>query len=212
MFDRTNLKYEVEYDYERSACTCDADICRCTTIESAWIDEPPEKTVIDALFKKYKRDDSYIDRYCFDRICHAFKVYDTDLYDIDIGCGYYGEEIYGIYFENEEKVYNAFRKLLKLDSVLAKIKLCLKLEYGYLIDCVESATGAAIVEVNPADIVPAQREHFVRVSHAIHEEYKEYNLPIGVCVRDGGKYRLLDGYHRFAANKDRDKVDIILLV
>ena len=136
MFNRTDLKYEVEYDYERSACTCNDDICRCTTIESAWIDEPPEKAVIDALFKKYKCDDSCIDRYCFDRICHVFKVYDTDGYDIDVDWGYYGEEIYGIYFEDEEKVYNAFQEILKLDSVLAKIKFCLKLEYGYLIDCV----------------------------------------------------------------------------
>ena len=212
MFRKTSLRYVVDYDYERSACTCDDYICRCTTIESAWIEESSINGLIDFLFRTYGLSESYIDRYCFDRICHIFKIHDTDYFDIDIVRGYYGEEIGEITFDNEEKVRNAFENLLTIDSVIDKIKFCLKLEYGYLIDCVESATSAAIVEVNPADIVPAQREYFVRMNKTIHEAYKGYSLPIGVCVRDGSKYRLLDGYHRLAANKDRDKADIILLV
>ena len=36
-FERTNLQYDVDYDYERSQCICnayeDGDYCRCTTIE-----------------------------------------------------------------------------------------------------------------------------------------------------------------------------------
>ena len=54
-------------------------------------------------------------------------------------------------------------------------------------------------------------EYFKKVDKNVIEEYKNKNLPIAVCVRHGDKYRLIDGYHRFVANKSREIVDIIVL-
>lgn len=102
-------------------------------------------------------------------------------------------------------------KLLALNTVLEKIKYCLELEYNYLIDCVESATSAVIIEVSPNNIRLPQTEYFIKVDKNVIEEYRNRELPIAVCIKDGSKYRLIDGYHRFVANKDRDSVDIIVL-
>lgn len=210
-FRKTNLQWIVDYDYERSACHCDDDYCRCTTIEHAWINNINIREVIEELYHRHSRTDSDIDEYCFDRICYAFKIYDKDFYEIKKCWGYYGQEIQGIWFENEEKIFNAYYEMLALNTTLEKIQYCLKLEYNYLIDCVKSATSAAIVEVSPNDIRLPQTEYFIKLKNNIIEEYKNRELPIAVCIKDGDKYRLIDGYHRFVANKDRDSVNIVVL-
>lgn len=214
-FKRTNLQWVVDYDYERSACTCNAyeygDYCRCTTIEHAWIDTINVNDVVKKLYDTHSRTDSDIDEYCFDRICSAFKIYDKDYYEIETCGGYYGDEVDGVYFENEEKIFNAYYEVIELETSIEKIKYCLKLEYNYLIDRVESASLAHTLRMSPSDIRLPQTEYFIKLESSVIDEYKDRKLPVAVCVRDGDNYRLVDGYHRYIANKDRDKVDIIVL-
>jgi hypothetical protein len=210
-FNKTDLSWIVDYDYVRSGCTCDDWPCRCTTIEETWINNVNVNQVIEELYNRHSRDVSYIDKYCFDRICYAFKIYDKYLYEVETCYGYYGEEVRGVWFEDEEKICNAYYEMLALDTDLEKIQYCLRLEYNYLIKLVEHATSASVVEVFTSDIFPAQNEYFVKLSKNVIEKYKDRNLPIAVCVRDGNKYRLIDGYHRFVANQDKEKVDIIIL-
>ena len=219
IFRKTNLSWIVDYDYDRSECTCGDWPCRCTRIERAWIDDINIRGVVDELYRTYNLGlygrqnghDSAINEYCFDRICRAFKIYDEYLYEVETGSGYYGDEVYGVYFENEEKIFNSYHELISLNTNLEKIQYCLKLEYGYLIDCVERATSVIIIKTPPNNICPPQKEYFVKVDKNVIEEYKDINLPIAVCMRDGDKYRLIDGYHRFVVNKERDNVDIIVL-
>lgn len=218
-FRKTNLSWIVDYDYDRSNCTCGDWPCRCTRIERTWIDNINIRGVVDELYRTYNLGlygrqnghDSAINEYCFDRICYAFKIYDDYLYEVETGRGYYGDEVYGVYFENEEKIFNAYHELISLNTNLEKIQYCLRLEYSYLIDCVESATSVDIIHTSPNNVRPPQKEYFIKVDKTVIEEYKNRDLPIAVCVRDGNGYRLIDGYHRFVANKDREKVDIIVL-
>lgn len=211
IFKNTNLQWIVDYDYERSECHCNDDYCRCTTIEHTWIDKINVRDVVDELYRKHSRTDSDIDEYCFDRICYAFKIYDKDFYEVETGGGYYGEEVYGVYFENEEKIFNAYYEMLALNTNIEKIKYCLKLEYHYLLDCVETASLAHIVRMPPNNIHLPQTEYFIKLENNVIEEYKNRKLPIAVCIRDEGKYRLIDGYHRFVANKEKDSVNIVVL-
>ncbi len=214
-FKRTNLQWVVDYDYDRSACTCEAyergDYCRCTTIEHAWIDNVNVNEVIRKLYETHSRTDSDIDAYCFDRICSAFKIYDKDYYEFETCGGYYGEEVDGVYFENEEKIFNAYYEVIALETNIEKIKYCLKLEYNYLIDRVESASFAHILKIAPSAIRLPQTEYFIKLENSVIEDYKDRKLPVAICVRDEKCYRLIDGYHRYIANKDRDKVDIVVL-
>ena len=211
IFRKTNLQWIVDYDYERSECHCNDDYCRCTEIEHAWVDEINIHKVIGELYRRHCRTDADIDKYCFERICYAFKIYNEDYYEVKVDWGYYGQEIVGVYFENEEKVFNAYYEMLEMSTAIEKIQYCLKLEYSYLIDCVESSTSAAIIEVSPNDIRLPQTEYFIKLENNTIEEYKDRDLPIAVCIRDGNKYRLIDGYHRFIANKERDSVYIVML-
>ncbi len=221
-FEKTNLQYDVEYDYERSACTCDAyernDYCRCTTIERAWVESVNVKYVIDKLYTKYCKEHSEINEYCFDRICSALKIYDKERYEVESCWGYYGEEVGGVYFEDEEKIVEAYNELLKLKSDLEKIQYILKLEYSYLIDRVLYATSATIEEVNTEKIKLPQKEYFVKLSKEVIEDYKDRKLPVAVCIKNKDRfhdvfdtYTLIDGYHRFVANKDRNVNKIIVL-
>lgn len=214
-FDKTNLQYIVNYDYERSRCYCNAwetgDYCRCTTITNTWIDEVNANKVIEKLYNKHSKDDSIINKYCFDRICYVHGIYNKDLYEIETGGGYYGEEVYGVYFENEEKIFNDYKLVITFDTDVEKIRYCLKLEYGYLIDCVVSAKSAFISNVSIDRIHLPQREYFVKVDRNVIEEYKDWHLPIAVCIKNEYGYRLIDGYHRYVANKNRSKVDIIVM-
>ena len=211
VFKKTNLQWIVDYDYERSPCHCNDDYCRCTTIENAWVEKVNVRKVLKELYRRHSRNDSYIDKYCFDRICYAFQIYNKDLYEVKTGSGYYGEEVYGVHFEYEKNIFDAYYELLELSTVIEKIQYCLKLEYGYLIDRVKSATSAIIIEVSPNDIRLPQTEYFIKLNKNVIEEYENIDLPIAVCVKEGNDYRLIDGYHRFVANKERNKVDIVVL-
>lgn len=214
-FEKTNIQYEVEYDYERSGCHCDAyetgDYCRCTTIERAWVEEIYISSVVSKLYKKFCREHSEINEYCFDRICHALRIYDKDLYEVETGGGYYGEEVYGVYFDNEEMIYTACTVMLGLSSDIEKIKYVLNMEYGYLIDRVAGTTSAVIQEVDTKKINLPQQEYFIKLSKEVIEEYKDRKLPVAVCIKNENKYILVDGYHRWVANKDRDTIEIVVL-
>ena len=221
-FERTNLQYDVDYDYVRSECTCDAyernDYCRCTTIERAWVEEINVKLIIKKFYTKYCQEPSEINEYCFDRICSAFRIYDKDYYEVESCGGYYGEEIGGVYFEKEEKIVEAYNELLELKSDLEKIQYVLKLEYSYLIDRVLYVTSATIEEVNTEKIKLPQQEYFVKLSKEVIEDYKDRKLPVAVCIKNKDRfydafdtYTLVDGYHRFVANQDRKTNKIIVL-
>lgn len=73
-FRRTDLRFVVDYDYERSSCTCNGDICRCTRIYNAHVESFNTAKVIENLYKAHKRTMNPFDQYCFDRICYALKI------------------------------------------------------------------------------------------------------------------------------------------
>ena len=126
--------------------------------------------------------------------------------------------ICGVYFENEEKVVEAYNEILELESDLNKIKYVLKLEYSYLLDRLMYMTSATIEEVNTEKIKLPQQEYFVKLSKEVIEDYKDRKLPVAVCIKKRDRfhdvfdtYTLIDGYHRFIANKDRATSKIIVL-
>lgn len=212
MFTKTDLCCSVDYDYNRAGCTCHDDICRCREIEDTRVENIHVSEVVKSLYSRYGgKASSRIDMYCFDRICHAHRIYDKDLYEIETCWGYYGEEVSGVYFEEEEKIFNDYQGMLALTTSLEKIQYCLTLEYGYLIDCVKCATSADILEVPFCDIRIPQQEYFIKVDKNEIEEYRNRSLPIAVCAKADFGYKLIDGYHRYVANKERLTVEIVVL-
>lgn len=210
-FKQTNLEYDIDFDYDRSCCHCNDSICRCTTIENTTINKIDVDHIIDELYERHSRTDSPIDLYCFNRICYKFGIYDKDNYWIETCGGYYGEEIKGVWFENEEQVYDAYYNVLACETDAEKIQYILELEYGYLTEAIQNITVAELIETNPSNISPPQLEYLKKVDKDVIESYRDWKHPIGVCIRDNERYKLIDGYHRFVANKDRYTVDVVVV-
>lgn len=214
MIGRTNLAWSgVEYDYERSQCTCHDWICRCTTIESAWVEDIDINTVMSCLLiDHFPREDlTEIDLYCFDRICRMNNIWDKEYYEIKTCPGYYGEEIDGVFFLMEEKVIADFNKLITLKNDIDKIKYVLELEYGYVIESIDDCRNVAVIDCDPKLIVAPQQEYYHRLKNDVVESYKDYKIPCSVCKKNGDKYLIIDGYHRVAANKDKESIEIIVI-
>ena len=211
---RTDLAWNgIEYDYERSGCTCNDWPCRCTTIKNAWIENININEVMSAiLIRNFKSKNlTEIDLYCFDRICRVNHIWDKEYYEIEVCPGYYGEEIGGVFFENEKKVVMELNKLLTLNSDIDKIKYILELEYGYIIDSVKSCHNVSVIDCDPKLVIAPQQEYYHRLEKNVIESYKDYNIPCAVCKKNGDRYLIIDGYHRVAANKNRENIEIIVI-
>jgi hypothetical protein len=148
----------------------------------------------------------------------VMKIYDKDYYEVESCPGYYGEEIGGVYFEKEEELVNTYNELLTLGSDMEKIKYVLELEYGYLLDRVKFKTSAKVEEVDTEKIKLPQQEYFVKLSKEVIEDYRNRELPVAVCIKNKDRfydvfdtYTLIDGYHRFVANKEKATMKIIVL-
>lgn len=211
---KTNLYWRgIEVKYKRTACRCLESICRCTEIYDTRIESMDVERILEELFAANygNRSCSYLDFYCFDRICREYKIYDEDCYDIIVRNGYYGQEIDGVFFVNEDKVNAAFDKVLKYENDIDKIKYILELEYGYLIDDVEKATKVSIIDCDTKDVIAPNREYYRKMDEDVVESYKDFRGPCAICKKHKNLYMLIDGYHRFRANKNSKQIKIILL-
>ena len=213
--ERTDLSYSgIEYDYERSRCICHDWPCRCTTIQNTWIESINiNKVMTEFLHNNFIKINNLteIDLYCFDRICRVNNIWDKDLYEVEVRPGYYGEEIDGVFFANEKKIVSEFDELLKLNSDIDKIKYILKLEYGYVIDSITNCHNVIVTSCSPKSVISPQREYYHRLEKEVVESYRDYKIPCAVCKKSGDKYLIIDGYHRVAANKNKDNIEIIVI-
>lgn len=209
---KTDLSWNgVEYDYERSSCVCHDWPCRCTTINQTWVESININETIATLCFSHFKNVNYIDFYCFDRICRIFHVWDKEYYEVEVCAGYYGEEINGVYFENEDKVISEFNKVLELKNDIDKIKYVLQLEYGYTIESIKDSNYANIIDCDTKLIVFPQKEYYRKLESDVIDSYKDYSAPCAICKKQGDKYLIIDGYHRVAANQDKENITIIVI-
>lgn len=191
----------VEYDYERIyhceeyGCHENNDFCRCTTIEY------PRITNINAdLLLKENFDE--ITLYCVDRFFTYFGVYDVTNWEVEVCKGYYGEEIRSVHLINAEKCEKELQHLLTLTNN-KKINYVLKQEYGYLLDEL-IGKRFKVREVNKDDIIIGQKDYNKKLNRVAVNNYKNRNNDLAkvLCLKNGKKWQLIDGYHRFAAHNN----------
>lgn len=194
-----DITYSRSTDCEEHGCPKEG-ICRCSTIKDARVIEVGDITRNFGLLDEFQR-------YCVDRLLVARKIWDTDNWEVRVRRGYYGQEIDGVYLENANKIEQEVNELLKLSDT-DKIKYVLKLEYGYILDVLENK-DFEICEVERSSIIFGQEGHYKKLDKGMVEKYKDYELPRGICIQDGEKYRVIDGYHRISACQD-EKVKIIV--
>lgn len=131
-----------------------------------------------------------------------YKTYDKSLYKLLIGDSYYGEEVYDFQFENMDSFCNSVKKVLSLDDEVYKIKYILNEEYSYILDSIKDVESVSIENVN-LNKNCLNNDYLMRLKKdAGQNNYNfEPEVPVGVLLKSGNDYRLIDGYHRFTTLK-----------
>lgn len=232
---RVDHKYSITYntdgEYNCADHGCnDEGICRCYRIDNVEITyvnlNSITNNIFDDLFDinstEYKRDvkintllgDTDITKYAINRLLVINKLYDINNWVVDWGGGYYGDEIDSITIEKDclRNLLSDIDKLLSLYTLKDRVEFLLKREYGSLLPKL-IGKEYTVETVLKTDIIFGQTKHYDNVNTNIMRYYldSEYGIDIkGVCLFDGEKYRVIDGYHRLkSTNKTKFKIIII---
>jgi hypothetical protein len=231
-----NLSNYVNYDYDRKfSCEeygCDNEgICRCMEIVDLKVLNVNINGIVSEIYNslcpsdditlnRFKKIDmisgavneEILDKYCIHRILTIHKMYNTELYNIEVENGYYGQEIGEIEFKNYDNVYSICQWMMSLGSANDKIRFVLNLEYG---DVYFESTDFSLIEVNRRDITKDLNTNHIskqgldkfKNKNNKHLAYygENYTLPRGVVrEKSDGEYSIVDGYHRiFTSPEDR---------
>lgn len=209
-----DFKYLVNYDYETSyPCDdgCKNDYCRCSRIENIRVETILFNSILSELFKYFDVKSSlknYRKMYAIERIAVIGGILDKMQYDFDIRMSYYGEEVFGVEFENFEYIKENVERILKIEDRIEFIFELLKLEYGYVLESLKDKK-LVITDVNSDDISFGVQTHYNKLNKYILDTYSKVDFPYpkGIVLYDGNKYNVVDGYHRIAAcknNKDKE--------
>lgn len=200
-YSGVDFDYDTERHCEEYGCSEDG-ICRCSTIENIEVKNIDineiYSTVIDSGQKlrvdlNFKQDEEFIN-YCVYRLLVINKVYETSSWEVSTCRGYYGEEIDKVQFCDSNTISKQIDTLYNV-SAQERIRRILEMEYGFVL---ESFKGKKFVEkeISVDDIFVGNDSYRKKVESGLYKEYPK-DLPIGIYLKDGEKYRLIDGYHRF---------------
>lgn len=210
-----DYRFMIDIGYEDSGIcmgeNCGDGPCRCSTIEETRVDDDINGLftgVLSYMMKKIKtknlktnrtvKSDQFLNavqRYCIERLCVHHRVYDAELFDIDIVGGYYGEEIGSVTFENQKNLNKDIIYVLNdCKKDIDRIKYVLKLEYAYILDSIAYTTNVDIDWFNAKDIAKNSVElHRIKNNDAEYIfELDPKNDPIGI-IHDNV---LIDGHNR----------------
>lgn len=168
--------------------------------------------ILTKILYGYKTDE--IDLYCINRILTINKLYDTNSWDIRWSKYYYGDEVSTISIKDEihNKINNEINHIYSLNSIEDKIKYILKLEYGFILSEIDKKKYNISI-VNSNDILFDQKNYKDELNRNGYEYYNDnsYKLIRGVCLSDGKKWKIIDGYHRISSTK-KTKLKIITII
>jgi hypothetical protein len=130
--------------------------------------------------------------------------------------GYYGPELDGYYFTNSTKCTDEILNYLiyfNNSQDIDKIKHVLNLEYGYMLDSLKSKTLVEIKTLKKDDLIIGNPDHYfkITISDNLRKMYTDIDTMMGIVIEHDGKYRLIDGYHRYKSNEHKNEFDYIIL-
>jgi hypothetical protein len=211
-----DIDYHSEYDCSNNGCD-DEGICRCGMIYDAVVTHVEVTKMVNLIYDKLFDDTTLsgkregklsqilygigedINRYTIDRILRKYKVWDADYYTVEVCGGYYGQEIEGVFLNQNitSKIEEELNIAFSIDDLSGRVEYLLGLEYGSLLPELEHCQYE-IIEVDKSDINFGSIEHHSKVKKKDLEFYSDRNYKgiRGVVTFVNGKYRLIDGYHR----------------
>jgi hypothetical protein len=231
---RNDFKYMVSYDYdtiyscEESGCN-EEGICRCGHITNTYLNKVDISAIVTNIYseifdnsistKRHNVINSLwgiskdIEKYTIDRILRINKVWKPEFWDINIGGGYYGQEIDEVVLIEDmvQSLNSQLEKAFEIDNLKERIEYLLELENGFLLeDIKDKKYQLSVVDID--DIIFSNTEHKRRVIIEELEHYSDRNYSgiRAVVKKDGSKFKLVDGYHRLS--KTENKLVKVLVV
>ena len=198
-----NLKYYIDYDYQynpRRQYSCYMGCNQCTTIGRTRISD---KNPLDGFIKFALNNISMNNKenYIFDRLVRYSGANNPDNYSIGTCSGYYGEEIDSVTFDNLSIFLNELKEFFAKPFHESILDL-LKKEYGDVCEKLKSPLKLNKFKILTVSfdkiIVPntPNRTFLTKKSDYLYPCFNK-DIPIGVYLKRGNYYEILDGYHRY---------------
>ena len=147
-----DIDYHSEYDCSNNGCD-DEGICRCGTIYETEINHVDVTQMVNLIYDKLFDDTTVsgkregklsqllygigedINRYTIDRVLRKYKVWEPDYYTVEVCGGYYGEEIEGVFLNQNiaSKIEEELNIAFSIDDLSGRVEYLLGLEYGSLL-------------------------------------------------------------------------------
>lgn len=224
---KVNFQYIIDFDYnyeyscEDSGCNSEG-ICRCGRIYEEKIKFVNINKLTNFFYDKFFTDDSKcglrneklntilyggseIDKYCINRILTHNRLYNKDIWDISVSSGYYGDEINGVFLQEEilSSMISSCNKILSMNTLSEKIKYVLTTEYEYLLDILKDS-NFEIIEIDRSliDLKHVNQKHLTAVKNKDLSFYSDYDLPLGIVKKVSDEpltYKIVDGFHRIVS-------------
>jgi len=211
----SNVKYKIEESYLSYCATCDYSshtqnydnyYGNITYIDKGWIEEVRYWDIYLGCNNSDKIES--VRDYCLERFIR--KTFNKDSFNFRAKSGYYGDE------PAVEVVNDVFIKLkefintLNDDSVSDSfiVEDILKLEYKFILDELKNKSWKFNI-INTEDIIAGSimrhtsdevlEKYLNETKINICDPLEEYSVNLGcICQKIGNKFRLIDGYHRYA--------------
>jgi hypothetical protein len=199
----------VNCDYGESHCPIGCDcgvICRESVLTGAKVADVDLERVSEKFV--VKQDKNSILHYAIERQLAVMGFYNTERWEVQTVCGYYGEEVSDVTMNSCDP--EPFIDLVNAKNDLKRVHKILIAEYGYVLEELKPLKNVEIKKVVLDDVVPAQNGYVKKVSAGF---YGGRNLPHCVCVVQGDRYRIIDGHHRYATARSEGltHINIVLL-
>jgi hypothetical protein len=143
--------------------------------------------------------DSRFDAFCLERILVCLRAHAQSAWRVTATQGYYGQEVGSIRMDMRivESATTLFDKIMSMKSLDDKVSMLMEIEYGFLLDDLRSRSWS--LRVVPRDkIYFPQQSHMERASRGTVYSERRPDAIMGLCIKEGDIYRVVDGYHRIS--------------
>lgn len=219
-----DFKNQLSVDYS-SSNSCELNgcfeegICRCTEIYDCKVKNVDVTKIADIIYNSYfdrslssKRNikinellhgvNEEINRYTIDRILRINKIWLSDSWEIQTINGYYGEEIDDVILKHKlaTEIKNQIEQALDILDINSRVEFLIELEYGQLLTHLQNLSWK-IIRLKKDDIYFPSQSHLELVKKKELNYYfaPKYNSIRAIVIKDGDKWKLIDGYHRLTA-------------
>lgn len=222
-FEFSGVTLDTRWSYSCNESGCDSEgICRCGEISHKSVTNVVMQRVVDQIVEmtfgtmdQQKRRESRINellglpdtellKYAVDRICRSYKLWSPEKWDIHVSPGYYGEEVEGVYIEEDtaKEIIDEIVRVCQMQNVEDIIEALMLLEYGSVHQDLQNCIyEEAMVDLEKIKFGAKQHLKNVRKKNTDHYSDDRYKGIRGVVVPIEGGYKAIDGYHRMNSTK-----------